>query len=79
MKKYSEIIGWIGTAIILSAYFTLTYQILTSGDELYHIMNIIASSMLIYSVYQKKAWAFLIFQSTWGAIAVFNLVRIIAF
>lgn len=77
MKKYSEIIGWIGTALILSAYFALTYQYLTPKDEIYHIINIIASSLLVYSVYQKKAWAFLVFQSIWGAIALFNLVRII--
>jgi hypothetical protein len=77
MKKFSEIFGWIGMVLVVSAYFLITFGYITAQDTVYPAMNFVASSMLLFSVWEKKAWAAVGLQIILGIIALISLVGMI--
>ena len=77
MKNFSELIGWIGTTLIVIAYFLISYNFLLSSSLRYQSMNLIGASALFYAAYKKKSASIATLQIIWALIALFALVRII--
>ena len=77
MNKFSEAIGWVGTTLVLVAYFMITFGYISAQDVIYPTMNIVAAIALGYSVIKKKAWAASGLQIIWGLIALVSLAGMI--
>ena len=75
--KTAEAIGWIGTILIVSAYFLISYNFLISENLIYQTMNLLGASALFYTAFKKHSASIATLQFIWGIIAVVALFRII--
>ncbi len=70
-----QISGWIGTLLILAAYFLNSYKYLESQSRVYQAMNLFGAIGVGINVVHQEAWPAVALQVVWGAIAFFSLAR----
>lgn len=70
-----DLVGWVGISAILLAYFLITTHKVERSDPLYHLLNLLGSSLLIYDAYTRNATAFLVLNIAWAAIALTALIK----
>ena len=73
---YNDIIGTIGVAIILLAYFLNTASIIIKNGRLFYVMNIIGAALATYASFLIDYWPFVILEATWTLISIYGLMRI---
>lgn len=71
---WSEMVGWIGTACILGAYFANVRGLVTARSLPYLLANLVGSVAMAISVGVAGAWAAVALNVTWGAITLAGLV-----
>jgi len=71
----SAIIGWIGSFLILLAYFLNSLGYLDNGSFWYPFINLIGSSFLMFRVYIKKVWSLFVLNLVWFLIAIYSLYK----
>ena len=79
MSIVNEIIGWVCTAAILTAYVLLNFSILSTHDLVYQLLNIIGAAGIVYHSLYKKDYEPAVLNIIWGIvalIAIINLIRI---
>lgn len=77
MEFLSQIIGWVGTILVVLAYFLLIKsEKITEDSRLYQAMNLLGAICLGVNVYYQRAWPAFGLQIVWGIIAIFSLVKI---
>jgi hypothetical protein len=76
MELLIQILGWIGTALVISAYFLVSYKRISPTSSLYQVLNLLGVIGVGISVYHKGAWSALTLQIVWGVIAFISLARI---
>lgn len=69
-----ETLGWIGTALILLAYFLNSTKRLESGGRSYQLMNLLGAIFTGVYVFTESAWPTFALQCAWGAIALLTLL-----
>ncbi len=77
MKNLSESIGWVGTTLVVLAYFLNTFGFISAESFVYPVINLLGALCLGFSVVQKRAWAASALQLVWGIIAIVSLVGIL--
>ena len=70
-----QIIGWIGTALVVAAYFLISQKKLSSESRAYQLMNLFGALFISVNVGYQKAWPALGLQVVWGMIAIFELIK----
>ncbi len=75
MEIFIEISGWIGTVMIVSAYFLVSREYVTGKNRIYQLMNLLGAIGVGLNVFHQEAWPALALQITWGIIAVVSLIR----
>lgn len=72
-----EIIGWIGSLMVIVAYGLNSHQKLKSDSVLFYMLNITGGLLLvIYSIY-KSAYANIFINVVWIIIAVPALIKVL--
>ena len=71
-----EIIGWIGSAAILSAYALNSYQKIRSDSVIFLFLNLTGGLLLIAYSYYKDAMANAFLNIVWVIVAVFALAKL---
>jgi hypothetical protein len=71
-----QIIGWIGTFLIVLAYFLVTYNKVSSTGKTYALMNLFGAIGIGINVYFHRAWPAVIMELIWALIAISSLVKI---
>lgn len=71
--------GWIGTGLILTAYFLISNQVVTGDSLSYQIMNLFGALFLGSSLFVKKAWPAFTLQVAWSMIALWALAKLFLF
>lgn len=74
MDFYS-IFGWVGTALIVTAFFLNSTERLDSASRAYQLMNLVGAIGVGFNVYRQGAWPAVATQCTWGAIAIYTLAK----
>ena len=69
-----DILGWIGTILVLIAYLLLSTNKIDNG-KLYQILNLFASLFMAIGLFPKNAWFSFALQVIWGCIAIIALVK----
>ncbi len=69
-----DILGWIGTILLVMDYILLSTNKIENG-KLYQIINLIASLCMAIGVFPKNAWFSFALQVIWGIIAIIALVK----
>lgn len=78
MKKYDkllDILGWVGTALILIGYGLFTTNIVPDVI-VYHILNLIGSIGVAAISYHRKVWQPVVINVTFAIFALIAIVRI---
>jgi hypothetical protein len=74
---FPDIIGISGVTLILITYFALQIEKMDPKGLLYSLMNLIGSSMILYSLFYTWNTASFIIEIFWIAISLFGLIKFI--
>ncbi|OWK26906.1 MAG: hypothetical protein US76_02240 [Parcubacteria group bacterium GW2011_GWA2_38_13b] len=72
-----ETTGWIGTILIVVAYFLVSNDLVSSSGLMYQIMNVLGALFMGISVFKKTAWASFGLQIVWFVIGTIAIAKII--
>jgi hypothetical protein len=75
-KLWIDIIGWIGSVCVLTAYGLISSHKLTSKSKLYQWLNIAGSIFLIVNTFFYSAYPSTFVNIVWLFIAIFALINI---
>ncbi len=70
-----EIIGWVGTFLIVLAYFLVSNKKIDGASKIYQTMNLLGAIFVGMNVYYHQAWASVALQIVWGIIAIVDLIK----
>ena len=73
---YNDLIGTLGVALILLAYFLNTTKLVQRNGRLYYVMNIIGGVLACYASYLILYWPFVILEGTWTLVSIYGLMKI---
>ena len=74
MEAY-ELLGWIGTVLIVGAYFLNSTNRIPNTSRAYQLMNLFGAIGVGVSVYYQEAWPAVALQATWGLIAIYSPIK----
>lgn len=75
MEIFIQTVGWIGTGLIVLAYFLISRQYMTGKSKVYQFMNLFGAIGVGINVFHQEAWPALALQIIWGIIAIASLIR----
>ena len=70
-----DILGWIGTILVLVAYLLLSANKISNG-KVYQLINLLAAIFMAIGLFPKNAWFSFALQIIWGVIAVIALIKL---
>jgi len=78
MKKlYIELVGWYGTVSIVGAYALLSFDVFSSGNILYQLLNLTGAISIVLVSFTKKAYQPAVLNVVWSLIAILAILQII--
>lgn len=75
METLIQIIGWVGTFLIVIAYFLISHKKVNGDSKIYQTINLLGAIGVGISVFYQRAWPALTLQIVWGIIAIIALVK----
>lgn len=76
MDIFFDIIGWVGSGLVVAAYFLLSAKKLKAGLT-YQIMNFLGALFIAIGLFPKNAWFSFALQVVWGIIAIVAIAKLI--
>jgi hypothetical protein len=73
--SYNDIIGTLGVAIILLAYYLNTGNLVIKNGKLFYVMNIIGAALACYAAYLIEYWPFVILECAWTLVSIYGLMK----
>lgn len=73
--EINQLIGWIGSLMLIFAYFLLSQGKVKGGNVGYQLLNLLGALFIGVNVYAQEAWPVLFLESVWAAIAVAALAK----
>lgn len=73
----ADIINTAGVALILAAFFLNTFNIISTRNFLYFIMNVIGSGLACYGSYLIGVIPFVVLEGCWALVALLGIARIL--
>jgi uncharacterized integral membrane protein len=77
MKLLIEIIGWIGSILVIGAYGLNSYQKIKSDSFAFQLLNLGGGILLIINSVYKEAYPFTFINTVWVIIAILALIKIL--
>lgn len=71
-----SIVGWIGMALILSAYFLLSIKKLKANSFSYHLLNLFGGAGIVVNTFVNKALPAMTLNIIWALIAIISIIKI---
>ncbi|MDO8663492.1 MAG: hypothetical protein Q7K28_01465 [Candidatus Wildermuthbacteria bacterium] len=75
MSALIQIVGWVGTFLIIFAYFLVSYKKVDGSSKIYQAMNLLGAIGVGVNVFHQQAWPAVALQVVWGIIAIIALVK----
>jgi len=76
MLELIEIVGWIGTLLILSAYFILlASKKVTENSKIYNVMNLLGAIFIVINSSYHGAYPSVGLNVAWSVIAIYGLIK----
>ena len=75
--SYIDIVGWIGSAAVVSAYALISLNKLNSRSRVYQVLNLVGSMGLVVNTAYYRAYPSTFVNIVWLVIATLALVRIV--
>ncbi len=73
MEALVEVAGWLGAALVLTAYGLISRGTLTGGDPRYQTLNVLGAALIGWNCVAHRAWPSFVVNVVWLAIAVVAL------
>ncbi len=72
---YNEIVGTIGTGLILIAYYLNTAGMIIKNGKLFYVMNIIGAAVACYASWLLGYRPFIILEGVWTLVSIYGLMK----
>lgn len=72
---YNDIIGTIGIALILFAYFLNTMRYIPVNGKFFYVLNSIGGALSCYAALLITFWPFVILEAVWTLVSIYGLMR----
>ena len=72
---YNEIVGTIGTGLILIAYYLNTIGMIIKNGKLFYVMNIIGAAVACYASWLLDFRPFIILEGVWTLVSIYGLMK----
>lgn len=76
-QLFIDLIGWIGSIMLLVAYVLVSYEKLAPVGRLYQWLNLVGSLMLLANTVYYGAYPSAFLNVFWGGIALLAIFRIL--
>lgn len=76
METFTQIFGWAGALLIISAYFLISHKKLSGANKIYQLMNLIGATGVGVNALYQEAWPSFFIQVIWIIIAVASLIKL---
>ncbi len=70
-----DILGWIGTFLVLLSYILLSFNIVKNG-LFYQLLNFFSALLMGIGLYPKNAWFSFYLQVIWAIIAILSIIQL---
>jgi hypothetical protein len=77
MELLIEILGWVGSIEVVTAYALNSYQKIKSDSLIFQLLNLSGAIFLIINSIYKEAYPFTFINSVWSMIAIVAIFGII--
>jgi hypothetical protein len=71
-----EILGWIGSILLVTSYFLLSTNKLSQNSKIYHLLNLLGSTIFIIFSFYKIAYASAFVNIIFSLIALYSLIKL---
>jgi len=75
MEIFSQTVGWIGTLLVVLAYYLVSTKKIDAGSRSYQYLNFFGAIGIGINVFYQSAWPAFVLQITWAIIAVVSLLK----
>ncbi|MCG9910458.1 MAG: hypothetical protein MH137_04075 [Flavobacteriales bacterium] len=75
-ELFIDVIGWIGGAMVVLAYFLISSGKTTAKSVFFQFLNLAGSVFLIINTYAKEAYPSAVVNVIWVGIALYGFFRI---
>ena len=75
MGLFINILGWVGSVLVIGAYGLNSYQKIKSDSLAFQLMNLAGGILLIINSMYKEAYPFTFINTVWVIIAILAIVR----
>lgn len=72
---YNDLIGTLGVALILMAYFLNTIRLIPVNEKLFYILNMIGAALAVYASLLINYWPFVILEGAWTLVSIYGLMK----
>lgn len=72
----SNIVGWIGTLLIVLAYYLVSSKKVSGDSKVYQLMNFVGALGIIVNTLVQKAWPAMTLNIVWAIIAIKTLLLV---
>ena len=72
---YNDLIGTLGVALILIAYFLNTLKLIPRNEKLFYTMNTIGAALAFYASLLINYWPFVILEGAWTLVSIYGLMK----
>ena len=76
-QLFIDLVGWIGSIMLLVAYVLVSYEKIAPVDRFYQWLNLVGSTMLLANTAYYGAYPSAFLNIFWGGIALLALFRIL--
>jgi hypothetical protein len=75
VDNLAQFFAWIGTTLILSAYFFTTIGLMTQTDPIYHGLNLLGAIGIISITLPKKIYQSVFLNAVWAITALVGIIK----
>lgn len=72
----SDVIGVIGVALTLIAYFCSTFNKITPNGRLFFLLNAVGAVLTCLGSFLIGYWPFFVLEATWAVVSFIGFVRV---
>lgn len=75
VDNLAQFFAWVGTTLILAAYFFTTIGAMSQTDPIYHGLNLLGAIGIISITLPKKVYQSVFLNAVWAVTAIVGLIK----
>lgn len=75
MELFIQGIGWLGTILVIYAYYLVSTKRVDGNNTRYQLLNLLGAVCVGINVFHQHAWPAVALQIIWGIISITTLIK----